>query len=234
MMLVLVLAFGCGFLATITLLMSHPFQLGSVHATPTRAPPPPLTIPSFRANPDYITLGQCTSLSWAVDGNIRDVYLDAEPVAAVDTTQRCPTGTTIYTLRARGPGGEVTSTLTVRLLDANYTYEYVQGSMREAPNCATVYLEGSVIDRQGLPQNGVTVRLRFVENAAFKTTGSGQADGEFGFAPINPDYYHEEIIFFVDVVVDKDDPVPLSEPLPVYFRDCGLAGQFTGITFRQQ
>jgi hypothetical protein len=181
-----------------------------------------------------VSSGQCISLSWVVGGDTTAVYLDAEPVDPVDSRQRCPDGTTIYSLLARGPGGEVTSTLTIPLLHAHYTYQYVEGSMRGAPNCGIVYLKGSVIDRDGLPQNGVTVRLRFFDNVTYKTTGSGEADGEFGFAPVSPDYYHEPAVYIVDVVVAEENPVPLSEPLAVHFVGCEVAGQFTGITFQQR
>ncbi len=83
---------------------------------PTATPPPPLpTIVSFTANPPSVGAGQCTTLSWAVEGVISSVWLDGEGVGDHDSRQRCPDAATSYTLRAQGPGGEVTASVTVQV-----------------------------------------------------------------------------------------------------------------------
>jgi hypothetical protein len=88
-------------------------------ATPTQPPPPatatprPPNIVSFQANPSSVQAGNCTTLSWAVEGRITAVYLDGEGVGDHDSRQRCPAQTTNYRLRAVGPGGETTDTRTV-------------------------------------------------------------------------------------------------------------------------
>ncbi len=84
---------------------------------PTPTPPPP-TIASFQANPPSVTAGDCTTLSWAVEGYISEVYFDGEGVGDHDSRQRCPDTTTTYTLRAVGPGGETTSDATVSVTEA--------------------------------------------------------------------------------------------------------------------
>lgn len=87
-------------------------------ATP---PPPPPTIVSFAANPPSVELGQCTTLTWAVEGVISSVWLDGEGVGDHDSRQRCPDAATSYTLRAQGPGGEVTASLTVQVTQPSPT-----------------------------------------------------------------------------------------------------------------
>jgi len=82
--------------------------------TPTTPPPP--TILSFQANPALVEEGACTTLSWAVEGFISEVWLDGEGVGDHDSADRCPSETTTYTLRARGPGGEVSESLTVTVI----------------------------------------------------------------------------------------------------------------------
>ncbi len=81
-------------------------------ATP---PPPPPTIVSFVASPPSVGTGECTTLSWAVEGVISAVWLDGDGVGDHDSRQRCPDETTTYTLRAQGPGGEDTATVQVNV-----------------------------------------------------------------------------------------------------------------------
>ena len=80
--------------------------------TPTTPPPPPRIV-SFRANPPSIVVGQCTTLSWAVEGNLIGVWLDGEGVGQHDARDKCPGGTTTFTLVARSAGGEDTDSVTV-------------------------------------------------------------------------------------------------------------------------
>jgi hypothetical protein len=82
--------------------------------TPTTPPPP--TIVSFQSNPVQVQEGECTTLSWAVEGFITEVWLDGEGVRDHDSRDRCPSETMTYTLRARGLGGEVSASLTVSVI----------------------------------------------------------------------------------------------------------------------
>jgi hypothetical protein len=79
-------------------------------ATP---PPPPPTIVSFGASPHSVSTGECTTLSWAVEGVISAVWLNGDGVGDHDSRQRCPDEATTYTLRAQGPGGEDRATVRV-------------------------------------------------------------------------------------------------------------------------
>lgn len=87
-------------------------------ATP---PPPPPTIVSFQANPASVVAGQCSTLSWAVEGVISAVYLDGGGVGDHDSSGECPQATTSYTLRAVGPGGETTESRTVQVIQPSPT-----------------------------------------------------------------------------------------------------------------
>ncbi|NIN63515.1 MAG: hypothetical protein GTO63_02120 [Anaerolineae bacterium] len=83
--------------------------------TPTTPPPP--TIVSFQAVPAQVQEGACPTISWAVEGFISEVWFDGEGVGDHDSRDnRCPTETTTYTLTARGPGGEVSKSLTVSVI----------------------------------------------------------------------------------------------------------------------
>ncbi len=90
---------------------------------PTATPPPPTatplppTIASFQANPPSVTAGECTTLSWAVEGHISAVYLGEEGVYDHDSSEMCPDATTTYNLRALGPGGETTADATVNVTE---------------------------------------------------------------------------------------------------------------------
>lgn len=86
---------------------------------PTATQPAPTTGPaaprivSFQANPLSIAQGQCTILNWAVEGVISAVYFEGEGVGDHDSRQRCPGQTKTFNLRAVGPGGEDTDSVTV-------------------------------------------------------------------------------------------------------------------------
>lgn len=82
----------------------------------TPPPPPPPVIVSFQANPAQIQEGGCTTLSWRVEGNPSEIYFDGEGATSPDSRNRCPSETTSYTLMARGPGGEVSQSLTVSVI----------------------------------------------------------------------------------------------------------------------
>ena len=79
-------------------------------------PPPPPTIVSFQASPAQIQEGACTTVSWRVEGGPTEIYFDGEGATSPDSRQRCPSQTTSYTLVARGPGGEVSQSLSVSVI----------------------------------------------------------------------------------------------------------------------
>ena len=81
-------------------------------STPTMPPSAP-SIVSFQANPPSIVAGQCTTLSWAVEGALSGVWLEGEGVGDHDARDKCPGNTTTFTLVARSPGGEDTDSVTV-------------------------------------------------------------------------------------------------------------------------
>jgi hypothetical protein len=90
-----------------------------VPPTATRVPPtstpttPPPRIVSLQANPSSILAGQCTTVSWTVEGNLTGVWLDGEGVGQYDARDKCPGSTTTFTLVARSAGGEDSESVTV-------------------------------------------------------------------------------------------------------------------------
>jgi ABC-type amino acid transport substrate-binding protein len=76
--------------------------------------------------PGQITLGQCVTVRWRVEGNLDSVTLSAnnsvlwDPAPAVGNTSHCPdgTGTVTYSLEAVGPGGTSRQSQTVNVVDA--------------------------------------------------------------------------------------------------------------------
>jgi len=102
---------------------STPLPPTSTPIPPTSTPPPPSpTIPppprivSFQADPAQLQEGECTTISWRVEGNPTEIYFDGEGATSPDSRTRCPGETTSYTLVARGPGGEVSQSLTVTVI----------------------------------------------------------------------------------------------------------------------
>ena len=102
---------------------STPIPPTNTPVPPTSTPPPPsptspprTTIVSFAANPSQIQEGQCTTLSWRVEGNPSAIYFDGEGATSPDSRNRCPGETTTYTLKAVGPGGEASQSLTVSVI----------------------------------------------------------------------------------------------------------------------
>jgi hypothetical protein len=84
---------------------------------PSPTPPPP-SIVSFQANPGQVAEGQCSTVSWRVEGNPSAIYFDGEGVTSPDSRSRCPSESTTYTLSASGPGGEVSQSLTVTVIQS--------------------------------------------------------------------------------------------------------------------
>ncbi|MGD8904899.1 MAG: transporter substrate-binding domain-containing protein, partial [Anaerolineae bacterium] len=76
--------------------------------------------------PGQITLGQCVTIRWKVEGKLDTVTLSAnndvlwDPAPAVGNTQHCPdrTGAVTYLLEAEGPGGTSRQSQTISVVDA--------------------------------------------------------------------------------------------------------------------
>jgi LysM repeat protein len=113
-----------------------------------------------------------------------------------------------------------------------YAFQYVQGSLKQYPNCGTVYFKGRVAGLGGEPVNGRTVRLRFAGNVVYRVSGEGQDAGEWSFAPLAGDNYHSPFTFLIDVVESASNPASQSNMLEVRFTDCATAGQFDSIVFQ--
>jgi hypothetical protein len=62
-----------------------------------------------------ITVGECVTFNWVVEGSPTEIYFDGGGVTSPDSRKRCPGETTTYTLRAAGPGGEDTASLVVEV-----------------------------------------------------------------------------------------------------------------------
>lgn len=80
-------------------------QVPNPNPPPPPPPPPPGINPNLRADSDWITAGQCTSIRWDVD-NVRAVYFvdggNAQGVGGHDSRSVCPAATTTYALRVVG------------------------------------------------------------------------------------------------------------------------------------
>ena len=83
---------------------------------PSPTTPPPPTIVTLLANPAQVQEGECTTVSWRVEGGPTEIFFDGEGVTSPDSRNKCPSETTSYTLMARGPGGEVSQSLTVSVI----------------------------------------------------------------------------------------------------------------------
>ena len=76
--------------------------------------------------PGQITLGQCVTVRWKVEGELDNVALAAndgvlwDPAPAVGNTSNCPerAGTVTYNLEAVGPGGTSRQSQTITVVDA--------------------------------------------------------------------------------------------------------------------
>jgi len=76
--------------------------------------------------PGQITLGQCVTVRWTVEGNLDSVTLTAnndvlwDPAPAKGNTSHCPdrAGTVTYGIAAVGPGGTTRQSQTVNVVDA--------------------------------------------------------------------------------------------------------------------
>jgi hypothetical protein len=85
--------------------------------SPTLSPPP--QIEYFQAEPASIASGGCTTLEWGVASHAVEVSIDSGigPVSAPGSVPVCPPDTTRYTLTARGPGGTISISTLVTILE---------------------------------------------------------------------------------------------------------------------
>ncbi|GIK73622.1 MAG: hypothetical protein BroJett021_26100 [Chloroflexota bacterium] len=131
-------------------------------------PPPPAEVnPNLRADADWISAGQCTTIRWDVD-NVAAVYFveggNAQGVGGHDARNVCPGGTTTYVLRVtRQDGGVQEFPITINVSGApdysinfwadNYSIDGGQcTALRwDVRNVREVYL-----DNEGVP--GVSAR----------------------------------------------------------------------------
>src|SRR5260370_10243524 len=106
--------------AVLLAIMLLAFASGCKKKVPPPPPPPPPApaapepvarverpvINSFTAEPSAIERGQASTLSWSIS-NATDMSINQGigPVQSQGQRQVFPTGTTSYTLTARGPGG---------------------------------------------------------------------------------------------------------------------------------
>ncbi len=91
----------------------------TVPPAPPAPPAPGPSIPNLRADSNYITIGQCTTVRWDVDG-VQAVYFfdggNQFGVGGHDSRTVCPSQTTTYTLRViqtNGSGSDYSITINV-------------------------------------------------------------------------------------------------------------------------
>lgn len=101
--------------------------LGAVVLVACSAPPPPSVV-SFAASPATIVAGASTTLSWQVTGADTIVVTDAADVVVYDGADAAgsqvvsPATTTVYTLKATGPGGTASAEADVTVQPATATF----------------------------------------------------------------------------------------------------------------
>lgn len=191
-------------------------------STPTTPPPPP-TIVSIQANPSSITQGQCTTVSWAVEGVISAVYFDGEGVGDHDSRQKCPTQSRTYDLRAVGPGGEDTADVTVTVtqpqptptqpFSADLAITDLRPQWNEAHGDITNHGPGTVVN--------VNVQLSCEWDQIDPIEGTIYDSGQTGTMPIlisslSPGQTQE---FNTDILVDPAFEYDVACTLQVPFND---------------
>jgi LysM repeat protein len=173
------------------------------------------------ANPSLIYVGQSLVIPGGGDST------DGSPAPT-------PTKTPVPTNRPAAPTATVPSATPGAPTPGPGTtdaFRYAQGSMRQYPNCGTVYFKGKITGAGGEPVSGKTVRLRFAGHTVYRISGEGQDPGEWSFAPLSGENFHTPFTFLIDVIQSQSNPTAQSDVLEIHFSDCGLAGQFDGIRF---
>lgn len=107
--------------------------------------------------------------------------------------------------------------------------------MVPAAQCLQPYLKGLVIDANGDPLDGMTLRWQRWGQSEFYVSGSDPTAprGEWKFT-----YYADDpgraTDFVLQIVESEQNPVPLSEPLVLHYAGCGETGQVTNIVFKRR
>ena len=151
---------------------------------PTATPPPPTAtaqpprIVSFEVSRSQIAAGECVTFSWRVEGSPTAIYFDGEGVTSPDSRDKCLTSTREFQLRAEGPGGSDTESLTVVVIQPSPTPKDTQGPPapslispvgNASQGCADVTLRWqAVTDPSGI--EGYYVKVE-------KVTGSPKSGG---------------------------------------------------------
>ena len=106
--------------------------------------------------------------------------------------------------------------------------------MVPAVQCQRPYYKGLVVDSDGSPLDGVTVRWERWGINEFYVSGSDLTAprGEWKFTYF-PDDVGRETDFAFQVVESVQNPLPLSEQLAIHY-SCGETGQITNIVFRRR
>ena len=133
----------------------------TVSTTPP-PPPDPVTIDSFTVDDSTIESGGLTTLRWQTS-NADSVTLNGSTVSADGSEGIAPSSTTTYTLRATGPGGPVTRTVTVTVTEPpdpvtidsftadDHVIELGESTVLRwtTSNATVVRLDGSVVSADG-------------------------------------------------------------------------------------
>lgn len=114
-----------------------------------------------------------------------------------------------------------------------FPFYYVEGSRLEQPNCVSQYLNGSVVEADDVPLDGLTIRYERWGESEFCVSGSDSTGPRgywtFDYMPENPNMATD---FGLQLVESADNPVPLSDPLVIHYAGCGTMGQITNIVFK--
>ena len=188
------------------------FATGCKKKAPVAPPPPPPpaakveaeqpkpsarpVVGTFEAEPSAIERGQSATLRWSITGDVTSVSI-APAIGAVNASgnrQVFPGNTTTYTLTARGPGGEATSSATVNVT----VPQAPQPPTGRVKMSASEYLSQNVQDaffdydsstiredaRAVLSRNSDALKELFKENPSVSVVVEGHAD-ERGSAEYN-------------------------------------------------
>jgi hypothetical protein len=164
---------------------------------PTATPPPPPAtatplpprIVSFEVSDSQITAGECVRFDWLVEGSPTAIYFDGEGVTSPDSREKCPTATKDFVLRAEGPGGVDTESLTVVVVAAPSPTPDTQGPAAPslisptdggAPACGSVTLRWNpATDPSGI--DGYYVKVEKV-TGSFKSGAWTTTDTQYTIA----------------------------------------------------
>ncbi len=201
-----------------------------VGQAPTPTPTPTRTLkPTFTATPTN------TPTPVATDTPVpTDTPTPTETPTNTPIPTPTPTSPPIATPTPKPPAATPTPKPPTPTPKPAYEFLYQEGSMQQAPNCATIYFEGFVIGQGGTPASNIRVRLRWFDFVDERLT---KGDGSWGFSPYgnyaqNPHLFHSDATFLVDIVDNAGNP--RSDTLQIDFVACDVYGQFTNVRFVYQ